>query len=328
MPNSKVFVTRAIPADGLALLNGQSEVEVDVWPDMLPPTYEELTQRVRDCAGLISLVTDRVDAPLLAAAPNLRVVSQMAVGFDNIDLAAATARRLPVGNTPGVLTDATADFAWALLMAAARRVVEGDRFVRAGHWKAWHPTLLVGLEVHGASLGLIGFGRIGQAVARRARGFDMRVRYYNGSGPVPEAEAASGATYAPLDTLLAESDFLSLHVPLTLATRHLINATALAKVKRGAILVNTARGGVVDQAALHAALTSGRLAAAGLDVTDPEPLPMNSPLLQLENVVIAPHIASGSLQARTRMATMAAENMLAGLRGDRLPYCVNPEVYG
>ena len=189
MPNSKVFVTRAIPADGLALLNGQSEVEVDVWPDMLPPTYDELTQRARDCAGLITLVTDKIDAALLAAAPNLRVVSQMAVGYDNIDVAAATARRLPVGNTPGVLTDATADFAWALLMAAARRVVEGDRFVRAGHWKTWHPTLLVGLEVHGASLGLIGFGRIGQAVARRARGFDMRVRYYNGTGPKPEAEA-------------------------------------------------------------------------------------------------------------------------------------------
>ncbi len=326
MTMPKVFVTRAIPADGLALLNGQ--VEVDLWPDMLPPSYEALTERVNGCAGLLTLVTDRVDAALLTGAGvGLHVVSQMAVGVDNIDVVAATARRLPVGHTPGVLTEATADFAWALLMAAARRVAEGDRFVRAGHWKTWHPTLLVGLDVHGASLGLIGFGRIGQAVARRAAGFGMRVCYYNGTGPKLEAEAATGATYADLDTLLAESDFVSLHVPLTPATRHLIDATALAKIKRGAILVNTARGPVVDQAALHAALTSGRLAAAGLDVTDPEPLPMNSPLLELDNVVLAPHIASGSLQARTRMAVMAAENLLAGLRGERLPYCVNPEVF-
>jgi len=327
MSPAKVFVTRAIPSEGLALLAAQ--VEVDLWPDMLPPPYAALTERVRGCAGVLTLLSDRVDAALLdAAGPDLRVVSQMAVGYDNIDIAACTARRLPVGHTPGVLTEATADFAWALLMAAARRVAEGDRFVRAGHWTTWHPKLLVGLDVYGASLGLIGFGRIGQAMARRAAGFGMRVRYYAASGPKPEAEAVIGARYADLDTLLAESDFLSLHVPLNADTRQMINAATLAKVKRGAVLVNTARGGVVDQVALHAALTSGRLSAAGLDVSDPEPLPVDSPLLHLENVVLAPHIASGSLQARTRMATMAAENLLAGLRGDRLPHCVNPQVYG
>ncbi len=327
MPSAKVFVTRAIAEEGLALLAAQAEV--DLWTDMLPPPYEVLTERVRGCAGVLTLLSDRVEGALLdAAGPELRVVSQMAVGYDNIDVAACTARKLPVGHTPGVLTEATADFAWALLMAAARRVVEGDRFVRAGHWTTWHPKLLVGLDVYGAALGLIGFGRIGQAMARRAAGFGMRVRYYNASGPKPEAEAATGARFAELDMLLAESDYVSLHCPLNADTRHLINAAALAKIKRGAVLVNTARGGVVDQTALYAALTTGRLSAAGLDVTDPEPLPADSPLLQLENVVLAPHIASGSLQARTRMATMAAENLLAGLRGERLPHCVNPEVYG
>jgi glyoxylate reductase len=327
MAAPKVFVTRAIPNDGLALLHGHADV--DVWPDMLPPSYEELTEKVQGCAGLITLVTDKIDAALLnGAGKDLKVLSQMAVGYDNIDVVTATARKLPVGHTPGVLTEATADFAWALLMAAARRVVEGDRFVRAGHWATWHPKLLVGFDVYGATLGLIGFGRIGQAMARRARGFNMNVRYYNASGPNLPAEAATGAKFAELDELFAQSDYLSLHCPLTPATRHIINAAALAKVKHGAILVNTARGGVVDQAALHAALTSGRLAAAGLDVTDPEPLPMDSPLLELDNVVIAPHIASGSLQARSRMATMSAENLLAGLRGERLPYCVNPQVYG
>jgi glyoxylate reductase len=320
-----VFVTRQILEAGLAPLRAVADVEI--WPGELPPPYSLLVDRARTVAGLLTLLTDQIDGPLLeAAGPGFKVVSQMAVGVDNIDLAAATACRIPVGHTPGVLTDATADFTWALLMAAARRVVEADQFTRAGRWKTWGPMLLLGPDVTGATLGLIGFGRIGQAVARRARGFDMRVLYYDHQRR-PEAEAAPGAAYAGLDELYAQADFISLHTPLNAATRHLIDDSAFGRMKPGAILINTARGAIVDPQALHRALAGGRLAYAALDVTEPEPIPADSPLLQLPNLIIAPHIASASLNARRRMAGMAAANLLAGLRGERLPHCANPQVY-
>jgi glyoxylate reductase len=264
-----------------------------------------------------------VDEELLDNAPRLRVVSNMAVGYDNIDVAACTARGIPVGNTPGVLTDTTADFAWTLLMAAARRVVEGVDYVRAGRWKTWGPMLLMGPDVHGATLGIVGIGRIGQAMARRARGFDMRVLYYDPY--VPDA-GIEGAASVDLDTLLGESDFVTLHVPLTDTTQHLIGRDELRKMKSSAILINTSRGGVVDPDALYEALQAGQITRAALDVTEPEPIPTDHPLLTLSNCIVVPHIASASIATRTKMATMAAENLLAGLRGDPLPNCVNPEV--
>jgi glyoxylate reductase len=255
------------------------------------------------------------------------VISNYAVGYDNVDLAAATVRGIPVGNTPGVLTETTADMAFALLMAAARRVVEGAEYARAGRWRTWGPTLLLGHDVHGATLGIVGMGRIGQAVTRRASGFEMRVVYFDpycdsGKGPFVDV-----AVRCSLDELLAEADFISLHVPLSKETYHLIDANALAKTKPTAVLINTSRGPVVDHDALYEALVAGRIAYAALDVTEPEPLPADHRLLTLPNCLVVPHIASASWATRTRMAVMAAENLLAGLRGERLPHCVNPEVY-
>jgi glyoxylate reductase len=254
------------------------------------------------------------------------VVSNHAVGFDNIVVADATARGIPVGNTPGILTDATADFAFALLMAAARRVTEAERYLRAGKWVTWGPSMLLGVDMVGKTLGLVGFGRIGQAVAKRASGFEMRVIYHDPTArPVPGLQAQAVSS---LDELLHQADFVSLHVPLTEATRRMVNADFLSKMKPNAVLVNTARGGVLDQDALYAALKNKQIFAAALDVTDPEPLPLDSPLLRLENCLIAPHIASASEQSRDDMALLAAENLIAGLKGERLPHCVNPEVYG
>jgi glyoxylate reductase len=324
MTKPRVFVTRVIPDQGLTLV--QEHCDVDLWTDELPPSREVLLGRVRGFDGLLCLLTDRIDGEVLdAAGPQLKVVSNHAVGYDNIDVPAATARRIPVGNTPGILTGATADFAFALLMAAARRVVEGERYVREGKWKTWGPSLLLGPDVHGATLGLIGFGRIGQAMAKRAQGFDMRVLYHDPSAP--QNDPALRATGVDLETLLAESDFVSVHTPLTAETRGLMNRERLALMKRTAILINTARGPVVDPAALYEALSERRIFAAALDVTDPEPLPMESPLLTLDNLVVVPHIASASVATRQKMSLMAAQNLLAGLRGERLPNCVNPEVY-
>jgi glyoxylate reductase len=280
----------------------------------------------RGVEGLITLLTDRVDAPLLESSPSLRAVSNVAVGYDNIDVAACTARRIAVGNTPGVLTETTADFAFALLMGLARRVAEADAYVRAGKWRTWSHTLLLGSDVHGTTLGIAGLGQIGAAMARRARGFGMRVLYLN-RHPRPELEAELGLWRVDKATLLAESDFLSLHVPLTPETRHWLGRAELAAMKPGAMLINTARGGVVDQIALAEALAGGRLGGAALDVTEPEPLPMDSPLLTLPNVLIAPHIASASHATRGRMASMAVDNLLAALDGRRPPNCVNPEVF-
>ena len=319
----KVYVTRKVPEAAIDLLRQACEVEV--WEGELPVPRDVLLEKVRDIDGLFCLLTERIDQELLDAAPRLRVVSNMAVGYDNIDVAACTARGIPVGNTPGVLTETTADLAFALLLAAARRLVEGVDYVRAGKWKTWGPMLLMGQDVHGATLGIVGMGRIGQAVARRARGFDMRVLYHN-RRPVPDAAAKLGATYVDLDTLLRESDFVSLHVPLTEETYHLIGREELQKMKPTAVLVNTARGGVVDPAALREALREGWIAYAALDVTEPEPIPPDDPLLRLPNCIVVPHIGSASVATRTKMALMAAENLLAGLRGEPLPNCVNPEV--
>jgi glyoxylate reductase len=322
MAKPKVFVTRIIPDAGFDLV--KAACEVDLWTDELPPPYEVLLERVRGVDGLLCLLTDRIDAQLMdTAGPQIKVISNHAVGFDNIDIPAATARNIPVGNTPGILTDATADFAFSLLVSAARRVVEGDRYVRAGQWKTWGPSILLGPDVTGATLGIIGYGRIGQAVAKRASGFDMRILYYD---PMVIDPAVPGAA-VDLETLLRESDFVSLHTVLNEETRHLINRDTLALMKPSAILINTSRGPVVDGQALYEALKANQIFAAALDVTDPEPLPMDSPLLELDNVVIAPHIASASKPTRDKMSLMAAQNLLAGVNGQRLPNCVNPEIY-
>lgn len=324
MSKPRVYVTRLIPDEGLQAILAACDAEV--WEGELPPPRAVLLEKVKGKEGLLSLLTDKIDAELMDAAGGLRVISNYAVGFDNIDVKAATARGIPVGNTPGVLTETTADLAFALLMAVARRVVEGVDYVRAGRWKTWGPRLLLGQDIHGATLGLIGFGRIGQAMARRARGFNMRILYHD-RARLAEAETALGATFVDLDTLLRESDFVSLHTDLNPTTYHLIDAAALAKMKPTAILINSARGPIVDPVALADALRRGVIAGAGLDVTEPEPIPLDDPLLKLPNCVIVPHIASASVATRGLMARMAADNLLAGLRGERLPNCVNPEVY-
>jgi glyoxylate reductase len=324
MSKPKVFVTRAIPDKGFDMI--MDFCDVDLWPEELPPGRAELLQHVRGVDGLLCLLTDKIDGEVMdEAGPQLKVISNYAVGVDNIDVNAATARKIPVGNTPDVLTDATADFAFALMMAAGRRLLEAERYVRAGKWKTWGPMLLLGVELKEATLGLVGFGRIGKAMARRAVGFDMRVIYYNPNEKKPDPDIK--ATRVDFETLLEESDFISLHTPLTPDTRHMIDSQALSKMKVGAVLINTARGPVVDHDALYEALKEHRIFAAGLDVTDPEPLPMDSPLLTLDNIIIAPHIASASITARDKMSWMAAKNLIAGLKGEHLPNCVNPQVY-
>jgi len=320
----RVFLTRVLPEAARAPLLA-APIALDVWPEPGPPPYEALCERVAGCDGLLCLLTDRIDAALLeAAGPGLRVVSQMAVGVDNIDLAACTARGIPVGHTPGVLTEATADLTLALMLATARRLVEAANDVRAGRWRTWDPLGWVGPDLHGSTVGIIGLGRIGAAVARRLAGFGVTLLYHN---PRPSPLAADlGATWVDFAELLARSDFISLHCPYSAATHHLIDASALAQMKPAAVLINTARGGVVDQTALVEALASGRIAAAGLDVTTPEPLPPHHPLLALPNVVVLPHIGSASLPTRVRMAEMAVENLLAGLAGRALPHCANRAV--
>ena len=325
MTKPRVFVTRRIPDKGLEM--AQQAADLEIWLDPLPPPYATLLQKVKGCEALLCLLTDRIDANLMdAIGPQVKVISQMAVGFDNIDIAAATARGIPIGNTPGVLTDTTADFAWALLMAAARRVVEGDKFTRAGEWKTWGPIDFLGPDVTGATLGIVGFGRIGQGLAKRAQGFDMRILYFDRQRN-PEAEQKYGAQFVELETLLRESEFVSLHTVLSPETYHLMDDVRLGQMKRSGILINTSRGPVVDPAALYRALSSGTIAYAALDVTEPEPIKLDDPLLSLDNIIIAPHIASASYQTRDKMATMAAANLIAGLNGERLPDCVNPQVY-
>jgi glyoxylate reductase len=320
--SSKIFVTRIIPAPGLMLLREHFS-HLDLWTADLPPTREELIARAHGAEGLLCLLTEKVDGDLMdAIGSQLKVISSMSVGVDHIDVSAATARLIPVGNTPGVLTDATADQTFALLLAAARRLAEGERYLRAGKWVTWSPSLLLGADLADATLGLVGFGRIGQAVAKRAQGFDLRVLYHS-----PSAKSAYNAQPVDLNTLLRESDFVSIHVPLNAQTSRLVNADFLSQMKPNAVLVNTARGGVLDQTALYHALKSNRIFAAALDVTDPEPLPMDSPLLELENCLIVPHLGSASKKTRDLMSLLAAQNLVAGLKGERLPHCFNPQVY-
>ena len=326
MKKPKAFVTRIIPDGGLDLVRQACDAEI--WPDDVPPPRRVLLEKVRGVQGLLCLLTDPVDAELMdAAGPGLKVISNFAVGYDNVDIAEATARGIPVGNTPGVLTETTADMAFTLLMAAARRVVEGAEYVQAGKWRTWGPMLLLGHDVHGATLGIVGMGRIGQAMARRAAGFGMRVVYYDPYCDAEKAPFVDVVLRCDLDDLLAEADFVTVHAPLTDDTYHLIDAEALAKMKPTAVLINTSRGPVVDTLALYDALATGQIAYAALDVTEPEPLPAEHKLLTLSNCIVVPHIASASVATRTRMAVMAAENLLAGLRGERLPNCVNPEAY-
>lgn len=320
----KVFVTRIIPSAGLDRIKEHCDAEI--WTDPLPPPYAVLRQRVTACDGLVSLLTDKIDAALLDAAPRLKVVSNFAVGFNNIDVAAATARGIAVGNTPGVLTDATADMAFCLLIVAARRVVEGHQYSLSGKWKTWEPLGHLGQDLHGRTLGVVGMGRIGYALAKRCRGgWDMNVLYHDVYRNEP-AERDLGARQVDLDTLLAEADFVSIHTDLNDQTRGLFGAATFRKMKRTAILVNTARGPIVDQKALYQALKTGAIFAAGLDVTDPEPPGAGDPLLTLPNVVIAPHIASATVGTRDAMATICADNLIAGLTGQKLPAWVNPDV--
>jgi glyoxylate reductase len=322
----RVFVARVIPDEGLDPV--RAACDVDLWDDELPPPRDELLRRVAGVDGILSLLTDRIDDELLdAAGPQLKVVSNFAVGFDNIDVPALTRRRVPAGNTPGVLTETTADLAFALLMAAARRIPESVDYVRDGNWRTWGPMLLMGVDVHGATLGIVGFGRIGREMARRGRGFGMDILYHDVHPATPEEEAELGARRVEMDELLRASDFISLHVNLTDETHHLIDADALRAMKPTAVLVNTSRGPVVDPDALTEALRGGEIFAAGLDVTEPEPLPSDHPLVALPNCVVVPHIASASKVTRGKMAAMAAANLLAGLRGERLPTPINPEVY-
>jgi len=321
---SHIYVTHKLPGERIAELGQHCDMACWPGPGLLPP--ETLRAEVAAADGLVCLLTDRIDAALIDAAPRLRFVSSVSVGLDHVDLAAATARGIPVGHTPGVLVDATADTAFALLLAAARRVAEADAWVRKGHWRpenAWSPDFFLGRDLAGATLGLVGLGAIGRAVARRAAAFGMRVVGWNRSPrEVPGVEPLS------LAAVLAASDFVSVHVALTPETRGLLDAERLAQMRRGAILINTARGGIVDEAALAEALASGRLGGAGLDVYEREPLPADSPLLSAPNTVLAPHIGSATALTRRRMADLAANNALAALRGERMPHCANPEVYG
>lgn len=324
MNKPRVWLTRSIYEPAVKKLAEIAEVEI--WPAENPPPPDVILEKVEDIEGLLTMLTDPITANVINHAPRLKVISQMAVGFDNIDIEAATRQGIPVGHTPGVLTETTADFAWALLMAAARRVVEADREVRQGIWRAWGPDVLTGVDVNGATLGIIGFGRIGKALARRALGFSMKV-LYNDPKRDEQAEKDLGVEYCDLDTLLQESDFISLHTYYTAELHHLINHQRFAQMKDGSIFINTARGGLVDHQALEWALESKKLAAAALDVFDPEPIPRDHPLLKFPNLIITPHIASASTHTRQKMAMIAVDNLMAGLRGERLSFCANPQVY-
>ncbi len=319
----RIVATRALQGAALGELAGHFDLQV--WPERRAPSPEALATFARDCDGLLCLLTDRIDAALFERCPRLRVVSSVSVGVDHVDLDAATARGIPVGHTPGVLTETTGDLAFALLLAAARRVAEGDRFVRAGGWTAervWEPDMLLGCDIHGATLGLVGLGAIGQAMARRAQGFGMRVVAWSRM-----RREVPGVEFMSLDSMLAAADFVSVHVALAAETRGLLGAAAIARIKPGAVLVNTARGGIVDEDALADALRSGHLRAAGLDVFAREPLEVASPLRDLPNVVLTPHIGSASEATRARMIDLAVRNLLAALAGQRMPHCANSAVY-
>lgn len=316
-----VLVTRRIAASALDRI--QANCTVRHWDDDAPLPRTELLELAAGVEGIYCLITDRIDAAVLdAAGPQLRVVSTMSVGYDHIDVAACRAQGVAIGHTPGVLTETTAELAVALLLATARRLPEAWQAVKTGAWGAWHPEWMTGVDLFGSTVGIVGLGRIGAAVAQRLAGFGCRL-LYTGTAPKPAVADPLGAHFVDFATLLAESDFVTIHAPLHAATQHLFNAAAFAQMKRSAILINTSRGGVVDQEALYTALTTGQIAAAGLDVTTPEPLPPDHPLLTLPNCVVLPHIGSASVATRTRMAVMAADNLVAGVTGQPLP---NPVV--
>jgi glyoxylate reductase len=310
---ARVFVTRKLP--GAALDRLAAEHDVTVWPERLPPRRPELFARAAESEGLLTLLSDGLDAKLIEHAEPLKAISNYAVGVDNVDLAAASERGIPVGNTPGVLTETTADLAVALMLGISRRLLEGDAAVRRGEWLTWEPARLLGRDLHDATVGVVGFGRIGQAVAKRVEGFGCRVLHMSRSGGVP------------LPQLLEQSDFVTLHCPLTDETRGLIDDEALELMKPTAYLINTARGPIVDTTALVRALHAGQIAGAALDVTDPEPLPGGHVLAGAPNALILPHMGSATVATREAMADMAVDNLLAGLAGERMPWCANPEVY-
>jgi glyoxylate reductase len=310
---ARVFVTRKLP--GTALDRLAAEHEVEVWPERLPPRPGDLRARMPDVEGLLTILTDRIHHELLEAAPNLRAISNYAVGVDNVDVEAVTERGIPIGNTPDVLTEATADMTLALMLAVARRLPEAEALVRRGDWLTWEPTLLLGRDLHDSTVGIVGMGRIGRAVARRVEGFGARVLHMSTSGGVL------------IEQLLEQSDFVTIHCPLTEQTRGLIDDEALELMKPTAYLINTARGEIVDTQALIRALNARMIAGAGLDVTDPEPLTGGHVLLSAPNLLVVPHIGSATHSAREAMADMAVDNLLAGLRGERMRHCVNPQVY-
>jgi glyoxylate reductase len=324
VPKPKVYVTRELPERGLEIIKERFEAEV--WPEYAPPPKKTIIEKAKNVDALVTLLSDKIDAEVFDAAPKLKMVAQLAVGFDNINVPEATKRGIYVSNTPEVLTDTTADFAWALLMALARRVVEADKYVRTGKWKVgWHPAMLQGRDVYGATIGIVGAGRIGYAVAKRATGFSMRILFYDVI-PRPEMEKDFGAKKVDLETLLKQSDFVSVHVPLMKETHHLVNAEKLKLMKKTAYLINNSRGPVVDEKALCEALKEGRIAGAGLDVFEQEPAPLDSPLLKLDNVVVAPHISSASYETRSKMAEMVADNLVAFFEGKKPPNLINPDV--
>jgi glyoxylate reductase len=324
MPKPEIYITRELPERGLNIM--KKHFDAEVWPEYAPPPKKTIMEKAKNVDALVSLLSDKIDAEVFNASPKLKIVSQLAVGFDNIDIPEATKRGIYVTNTPEVLTDTTADFAWLLLMAVARRIVEADKYVHTGQWKVgWHPAMLTGRDIHNTTIGIVGAGRIGYAMAKRAKGFDMNILFYDVI-PRPEMEKDFGAEKTDLDTLLKESDFVSLHVPLMKETHHLINAEKLKLMKKTAYLINNARGPVVDEKALYEALKNGQIAGAGLDVFEQEPTPLDNPLLKLDNVVVAPHISSASLETRAKMSEIVADNLVSFFEGKKPPNLVNPDV--
>jgi glyoxylate reductase len=324
LPKPKVYVTREMPERGFRII--KENFATEVWPEYAPPPKKLIIEKAAKVDALVTLLSDKIDTEVFEAAPNLRIVAQMAVGFDNIDVTEATKRGIYVTNTPGVLTETTADFAWALLMAAARRVAEADRYVRSGQWKVgWHPMMMQGRDVYGATLGIVGLGRIGCAIAKRAKGFDMKVLYYDVIRR-PDFEKEYDIQFTDVDPLFKQSDFITINVPLMKETYHLVDEKRLKMMKKTAYLINNARGPIVEEKALYKALKEGWIAGAGLDVFEQEPTPKDNPLLKLDNVVVAPHISSASYETRAKMVEIVAENLIAFFEGKTPPNLVNPEV--
>lgn len=323
MVKPKVYVTREMPERGLRII--KQKFDAEVWSDYAPPPKKLIIEKAAEVDALATLLSDKIDSEVYDAAPNLKIVAQMAVGFDNIDIVGATKRGICVTNTPGVLTETTADFAWTLLMAVARRVVEADHYVRNGEWKVgWHPMMFQGRDVYGATIGIVGLGRIGCAIAKRAQGFDMKVLYYDVVRR-PDFEKKYNIKFTKIDQLFQEADFVTINAPLTKETKNLVDEKKLKSMKKTAYLINNARGPIINEKALYKALKEGWIAGAGLDVFEQEPTPKENPLLQLSNVVMAPHISSSSFETRSKMSEMVAENLVTFFEGRTPPNLVNPK---